>query len=188
MQAFWALVTYATLAHCGCGSLLKFTEFPWSFIFLYKSFSKSTFRWKEVALQNWLTFLPLHKKKTFLMTLKLFLFDGWHPSRHLHYDVIEVKYGKQLSIFLLCSIALLYMLQRATWWREKGLCRAVGQRVEFTGFEWWSTTFSAHANTGPFQCNIRILPWLPLQKTDSKRPIKPLEFYFLPPRNNISFN
>ena len=71
---------------------------------------------------------------------------------------------------------------------KRGLCRAVGQRVEFTGFEWWSTTFSAHANTGPFQCNIRILPWLPLQKTDSKRPIKPLEFYFLPPRNKISFN
>ena len=92
------------------------------------------------------------------------------------------------DLFSCCSIALLYMLQRATWWREKGLCRAVGQRVEFTGFEWWSTTFSAHANTGPFQCNIRILPWLPLQKTDSKRPIKPLAFYFLPQGNKISFN
>ena len=129
------------------------------------------------------------KKKTFLMTLKLFLFDGWHPSRHLHYDVIEVKYGKQLSIFFLAAPLHYFTCFKGQLGDVKRACVELwAKRVEFTGFEWWSTTFSAHANTGPFQCNIRILPWLPLQKTDSKRPIKPLAFYFLPQGNKISFN
>ena len=95
---------------------------------LNKSLSKSTFRWKETSNSKltpfFLSFPPAFhskQKKLCLMTLKLF-FDGWHcPSRLLHYDdVIEVKYPKQLwNFFCCCSIALLYMLQRATWWREK---------------------------------------------------------------------